>query len=376
MSSICTPKRRSAWRRAVQRARRVGRQAAAHQVFQPFGCRARRRAASTQPRASSHRAAPSSGERGTWPRRRASSRRFGVACSVRSATSFSAMLEVPRLSAAPVDWPEAHRVSCASATRSMKFCCSRQPTKDHQQADDQRDREADGEQVQARRGAAHDAEGEVDHQQRSHAGQRHFTAPRNSWLAKSSTNQAQVSGRIRRCRPAGRGSLYQRLQDQLQVAVQRHERQRDRASGRAGPPPRSMPPRMRVDVEGERQAHAVASRLAAEADRVEYDLQHEADGDADEHLLAVMSMPPTGEQADRGGAGSSGAASSVTAAAADPEPCGHEAWRRRSARPSSTPRCARTARSGRESRLQLRFGRSRSGQPIRLGMLSNSSACS
>ena len=41
----------------------------------------------------------------------------------------------------------------------------------------------------------------------------------------------------------------------------------------------------RVDVEGERQAHAVGEQLAAQRDRVEHHLQREAERDADQHLL-------------------------------------------------------------------------------------------
>ena len=67
------------------------------------------------------------------------------------------------------------------------------------EADDQRDREADREQVQRRRGAAHHAEREVDDQQRGDAGQRDRIAPENS-CAPQITSDHSPPCRDRWCR--------------------------------------------------------------------------------------------------------------------------------------------------------------------------------
>jgi hypothetical protein len=142
---------------------------------------------------------------------------------------------------------------------------------------------ADGEQIQRRRGAAHHAEREIDDEQRGDARQRdgngaseQLSAPEDQRPETFLPEAARTDGQAVQSRD-------QHL-DQRDMPAEREERQRgeddvelsERRRARAA---------QRVDVEGERQAHAVRQQLAREAERVEDHLQREAERHADEQLL-------------------------------------------------------------------------------------------
>ena len=57
----------------------------------------------------------------------------------------------------------------------------------------------------------------------------------------------------------------------------------------------------RIDVERERQTHAVREQLAREADGVEHDLQRESERHADEHLLGDHDETRGGKWRDAAG---------------------------------------------------------------------------
>src|SRR5580692_1479572 len=111
-------------------------------------------------------AALSSMERGTCPCSRACSNRLLVGCSVFS-WPFSPS---SAMTSAPGQHADQHE-GFLQQTREARLH-GRQAHEDDDEAEDQRNRQANSKQVQGRRGAAHDAERDIHDEQRGHAGQR------------------------------------------------------------------------------------------------------------------------------------------------------------------------------------------------------------
>ena len=110
-----------------------------------------------------------------------------------------------------------------------------------------------------------------------------ISAPRNSWVPHKrdlpDARRTQPGGADRQ----GAETVHHGLDDgDMPVQGQEGQRGDQRVElpehRRAGAP-------QRIDVEGKRQAHGVGQQLPAHRQRIEDDLQHEADGNADDELL-------------------------------------------------------------------------------------------
>src|SRR6185503_20295945 len=88
-------------------------------------------------------AVDNSADRGTWPFSRASLRRLGVACSVRSA--------LPAMMSAPTQ--STQELEALRDQLGHPFLQGTDSGEHHEQADHERDREAHSKQIQRRRGA-------------------------------------------------------------------------------------------------------------------------------------------------------------------------------------------------------------------------------
>src|SRR5579863_599895 len=175
---------------------------------------------SPRPPVSTTAAAPRSRERGTWPLARASSSRFCVGLSVRSRSSYSA---IARLLGDAAE--RAQVLERGSEQIEETGLHAGQSKPHHYQTEYQRHRQPDREQVQARCRATGDAEGEIDHQQRGHAGQRdahraeeHLVAPVSQCLQHLRRKRARSYRQTAKTRHQG---FYQR-----HVAIERDESQR------------------------------------------------------------------------------------------------------------------------------------------------------
>ena len=89
---------------------------------------------------------------------------------------------------------------------------------------------------------------------------------------------------------------------QREVAVEREERERGENDVELAERRRAAAAQ-RIDVEGERQAHAVGEQLAGQAERVEHDLQREAERHADQQLLRPRRRSPARENGAMAGVG-------------------------------------------------------------------------
>ena len=172
----------------------------------------------------------------------------------------------------------------------------RQPHEHDHEPEHERDGEADREEVERGRRAAHHAESEIHDEERRDAGQRHGERAREDLRApRDDRPQALIAEP--HLTDGQRAEAIDEHFDEREMAVEREEREHDEQRVELAERRRAGAAH-RVDVEGERQAHAVGEQLAAHRHAVEQNLQCEADRHPDDDLLDRDDDACCGERRD------------------------------------------------------------------------------